>query len=101
MRINWTLRGRKRFTAISNYIAEEFYSEYADAWEEDVATTVEHLADNPKIGTVAFPSLKRPELRRILLSNRNYWVYYRLKKSTIDILSVKHILQNVKSLRNL
>ena len=101
MKINWTIRGRKRFTAISDYIATEFYSEYADAWEEDVATTVEHLADTPQIGIVAFPALKRPELRRILLANRSYWVYYRLRKSVIDILSVKHILQNVKSPRNL
>ena len=31
MKINWTPRGRKRFFAISNYIATEFYSDYADA----------------------------------------------------------------------
>ena len=44
MRIVWTIRGRKRFTAISDYIATEFYSEYADAWEEDVAATVERAS---------------------------------------------------------
>ena len=71
MKINWTPRGRKRFTTISNYIANEFYPDYADAWEEDVAATVEPLARHPQLGTVAFPSLKRPELRRILLANRN------------------------------
>ena len=101
MNINWTVRGRKRFTAISNYIAEEFYPDYADAWEDDVATTVEGLAVNPKIGTIAFPSLNRPELRKILLSNKSYWVYYRISKTAIDILSVKHILQDVRTPRNL
>ena len=101
MKINWTPRGRKRFFAISNYIATEFYSDYADAWEEDVATTVEPLAAHPELGAVAFPFLKRPELRRILLSNRNYWVYYRIAKDAIDILSIKHILQNVRTPRNL
>ena len=101
MKINWTPRGRKRFFAISNYIATEFYSDYADAWEEDVATTVEPLAVHPELGTIAFPFLKRPELRRILLANRNYWVYYRIAKNAIDILSIKHILQNVRTPRNL
>ncbi len=101
MKINWTPRGRKRFFAISNYIATEFYTDYADAWEEDVATTVEPLAVHPELGTIAFPFLKRPELRRILLANRNYWVYYRIAKNAIDILSVKHILQNVRTPRNL
>ncbi len=100
MKINWTPRGRKRFFAISNYIATEFYSDYADAWEEDVATTVEPLAVHPELGTIAFPFLKRPELRRILLANRNYWVYYRIAKNAIDILSIKHILQNVRTPRN-
>ena len=101
MKINWTPRGRKRFFAISNYIATEFYTDYADAWEEDVATTVEPLAVHPELGTIAFPFLKRPELRRILLANRNYWVYYRIAKNAIDILSIKHILQNVRTPRNL
>ena len=101
MKINWTPRGRKRFFAISNYIATEFYTDYADAWEEDVATTVEPLAVHPELGTIAFPFLKRPELRRILLANRNYWVYYRIAKDAIDILSIKHILQNVRTPRNL
>ncbi len=100
MKINWTPRGRKRFFAISNYIATEFYTDYADAWEEDVATTVEPLAVHPELGTIAFPFLKRPELRRILLANRNYWVYYRIAKNAIDILSIKHILQNVRTPRN-
>ena len=101
MKINWTPRGGKRFFAISNYIATEFYTDYADAWEEDVATTVEPLAVLPELGTIAFPFLKRPELRRILLANRNYWVYYRIAKNAIDILSIKHILQNVRTPRNL
>ena len=101
MKITWTSRGRKRFTAISNYIAEEFYADYADAWEEDVAATIESLATHPELGPEAFPALKRPELRRILLANRSYWVYYRIAKKAIDILSVKHVLQDVLSPRQL
>lgn len=101
MKINWTPRGRKRFTAISNYIASEFYPDYADAWEEDVAATVEPLARHPQLGTVAFPSLKRPDIRRILLANRNYWVYYRISKTAIDILSIRHARMNIVSTRSL
>ncbi len=101
MKINWTARGRKRFASISNYIADEFYADYADAWEEDVAATIEPLAENPELGIVAFPSIKRPEIRRILLANRNYWVYYRIGEESIDILSIKHRLQSVRTIRSL
>ena len=70
MKINWTPRARKRFTDTSNYIASEFYADYADAWEEDVAATVEHLAKHPQLGHEAFPNLNRPEIRRILLATK-------------------------------
>ena len=82
MKINWTPRGRKRFFAISNYIATEFYSDYADAWEEDVATTVEPLAVHPELGTIAFPFLKRPELRRVQVAKG------RILSSSHDILEI-------------
>ena len=101
MKINWTPRARKRFTDISNYIASEFYADYADAWEEDVAATVEPLAKHPQLGHEAFPNLKRPEIRRILLANKNYWVYYRVTKTVIDILSIKHRLQHIRNLHSL
>ena len=101
MKINWTPRARKRFISISSYIASEFYADYADAWEEDVAATVEPLAENPKLGHEAFPDLKRPEIRKILLANKNYWVYYRISKTTIDILSIKHRLQHIRDLHSL
>ncbi len=96
-----TPRGRKRFTSISNFIAQEFYPDYADAWEEDVAATVEPLSRNPRLGVEAFPDLDRPELRRLLLANKSYWVYYRISKTAIDILSIKHRLQRVPSHRSL
>ena len=101
MIINWTPRARKRFISISGYIASEFYADYADAWEEDVAATVEPLAKHPQLGHGAFPNLKRPEIRRILLANKNYWVYYRVTKTAIDILSIKHRLQHIRNLRSL
>ena len=101
MKIIWTLRARKRFTSISNYIAREFYPDYADAWEEDVAATIVPLADHPRLGTEAFPGIKRMDLRRILLANKNYWVYYRIGKSAIEILSIRHVLQDIRTPYNL
>ena len=49
----------------------------------------------------AFPRMKRPQYRKILCKNRSWWIYYRIMKDRIEILSVKHALQNVLSPRNL
>jgi len=101
MKIKWTKRGQKRFAECSDYITSEFYPDYADAWEEDVAQTVEHLPLKPNLGIIAFPKLSRPELRKILLHNRRYWVYYRVTKTAIEILSIRHTLMNINSPRQL
>ena len=45
--------------------------------------------------------MKRPQYRKILCKNRNWWVYYRIRKNCIEVLSVKHILQHVRAFRDL
>ena len=35
------------------------------------------------------------------INNRNWWVYYRIKSDCIEVLSVKHALQQVRTLRDL
>ena len=64
-------------------------------------STTETIPPNPEIGIEAFKDMKRPQYRKILCKNRNWWVYYRIQKDCIEVLSVKHILQNVESPRNL
>ena len=97
----WTKRATQRLRDAAYYIAVNFYPEYSVAFSADVISTADSLPANPKIGVEAFPSIKRPQYRKILCRNRNWWVYYRIMKDRIEILSVKHALQNVLSLRDL
>ena len=97
----WTMRAKTRLRDAFLYIATNFYPGYAVAFENDVFATTETIPQNPEIGVEAFSSMKRPQYRKILCKNRNWWVYYRVRKDCIEVLSVKHILQNVKSPRSL
>ena len=101
MKEKWTKRALERLASASSYIARNFYPDYATAFRDDVVMSVKETCKNPRIGIVAFPDMKRPQYRKILCKNRNWWVYYRIMKDCIEVLSVKHILQNVKSPRNL
>ena len=97
----WTRRASKRLASASGYIAQNFYPAYATAFRDDVITTVKLACNNPHIGQIAFKNLDRPEIKKLLCKNRKWWVYYRVKKDYIEVLSVKHVLQNVKSQLNL
>ncbi len=101
MKVKWTKRATERLASASSYIARNFYPDYATAFRDDVVITVRQACDNSHIGLVAFPDMKRPQYRKILCKNRNWWVYYRIRKDCIEVLSVKHILQNVTSPRSL
>ena len=61
-----TKRFQRRFLSISNYIAEHFYADYADQWEEGVLQTLEAIGKHPRLGREAFPELNRPEIRKFL-----------------------------------
>ena len=98
---HWTKRAKSRLRDAFLYIATNFYPEYAVAFENDVFSTTEAIPQNPKIGTEAFPNMKRPQYRKILCKNRTWWVYYRIKKDCIEVQSVKHILQQVRTFRDL
>ena len=59
--------------------------------------TVRQLPANPQLGREAFPELERPEIRKILCNHYNYWIYYRVQKRVIEILSVRHTLMNIRT----
>ena len=98
---HWTKRATQRLRSAVRYIAINFYPEYAVAFANDVTDTAAMLQANPRIGVEAFPGMRRPQNRKILCKNRSWWIYYRIIKGRIEILSVKHSLQNVKSPRDL
>ena len=98
---HWTKRANRRLRDAFLYIATNFYPGYAIAFENDVFSTTETIPQNPEIGIEAFKSMKRPQYRKILCKNRSWWVYYRIKKDCIEVLSVKYIPQQVRTFRDL
>ena len=98
---HWTKRASARLRSAVRYIAINFYPEYAVAFANDVTDTAAMLPANPRIGVEAFPGMRRIQHRKILCKNRSWWIYYRIMKDRIEILSVKHALQNVLSPRDL
>ena len=97
MRLVWTKRGIRRRQSAFDYIAVNFYLDYAIEFDGDVRNTVSRLADNPLIGREAFPEIDRPEIRKILCSHCSYWIYYRVQKRVVEILSVRHTLMNIRT----
>ena len=94
---HWTPRAEKRLIGAMTYIALNFYPEYAVAFRNDVIETANGIPANPKIGPEAFPGQGFPDRRKVLCKNKNWWVFYRIKRNHIDIISVKHVLQQVQT----
>ena len=101
MRIVITKRGQNRITSNREYLESNFYPEYGRAFEDKVLQTIRRLPDNPEIGREAFPEIERPEIRKILCDHYSYWIYYRVKKHAIEILSVRHSLMRINTPRQL
>ena len=97
MRLLWTKRGLKRLQTAFDYIADNFYLDYAIQFDRDARNVALMLPDNPQLGREAFPEINRPELRKILCDHYHYWIFYRTKKNLIEILSVRHCLMNIDS----
>lgn len=97
MKLLWTKRGIKRLQSAFDYIAENFYLDYAIQFNNDVRDVTGKIADDPQIGREAFPELNRPELRKILCGHYRYWIYYRLKTRCVEILSIRHTLMDIRA----
>ena len=97
MRLVITKRGQKRIASNRKYLEDNFYLETGRRFEDNVLETVRQLPANPQLGREAFPELERPEIRKILCNHYNYWIYYRVQKRVIEILSVRHTLMNIRT----
>ena len=101
MRLLWTKRGLKRLQSAFDYIADNFYLDYAIRFDSDARNVAASLPDNHELGREAFPELDRPEIRKIICRHYNYWIYYRVQKRVIEILSVRHTLMNIRTPKQL
>ena len=90
---HWTNRAALRLRNAVKYIAINFYPEYAIAFRNDALDTANAIPANSEIGEEAFPLMKRPNVRKVLCRNRKWWVFYKIGKDRIYIISVKHVLQ--------
>ena len=93
MTLQWSAYAIKTFQEASDYIACNFYPDYADAFDADVLETVEKLLDSPLLGKAAYPKINRPDLRKILCRNKNWWVYYRIFGEVIAISQIVYARQ--------
>ena len=94
-------RGQKRIASNRKYLEDNFYLETGRRFEDNVLETIRQLPANPQLGREAFPELDRPEIRKILCNHYNYWIYYRVQKRVIEILSVRHTLMNIRTPKQL
>ena len=101
MKLVITKRGQLRIAENRKYLEDNFYPEYGRWFEDRIIATIRRIPDNPELGREAFPEIGRPELRKILCEHYQYWVYYRMSKNLIEILSVRHCLMNVATPRQL
>ena len=101
MKLVWTKRGIKRLQSAFDYIADNFYLDYAIQFDSDARNAALMLPANPQLGREAFPEINRPELRKILCRDYSYWIYYRVQKRKVEILSVRHTLMNIRTPRQL
>ena len=65
MKLLWTKRGLKRLQSAFDYIADNFYLDYAIQFDSDARNVALMLPANPQLGREAFPELDRPEIRKI------------------------------------
>ena len=101
MKLVITKRGQKRIASNRKYLEDNFYLETGRRFEDNVLETIRQLPANPQLGREAFPELDRPEIRKILCDHYNYWIYYRVQKRVIEILSVRHTLMNIRTPKQL
>ena len=101
MRLVITKRGQKRIASNRKYLEDNFYLEIGRRFEDNVLETVRQLPANPQLGREAFPALERPGIHKILCDHYNYWIYYRVQKRVIEILSVRLTLMNIRTPKQL
>ncbi len=86
MKIVWSLLAMDRVAEIAGYIAQDKPSE-AVAWVNNVFSKIGQLASAPELGRMV-PEIQNKQFRELLYGN--YRIVYRMEKSRISILTVRH-----------
>ncbi|MCF8050088.1 MAG: type II toxin-antitoxin system RelE/ParE family toxin [Desulfobacterales bacterium] len=86
MKIVWSLLAMDRVAEIAGYIAQDKPSA-AVAWVNNVFSKVGQLSSAPELGRMV-PEIQNKQFRELLYGN--YRIVYRMEKSRISILTVRH-----------
>ena len=86
MKIIWSPLGVDRVSEIAEYIAQDKPSA-AEKWINTVFSKVEQLQSSPEIGR-AVPEIRNGQFRELIYGN--YRIIYRIEKTQISILTIRH-----------
>ena len=86
MNIVWSPLAVDRASEIAEYIAQDKPSA-AEKWINTVFSKVEQLKSSPEIGRVV-PEIRNDQFRELIYGN--YRIIYRIEKTQISILSIRH-----------
>ena len=86
MKIIWSPLAIDRASEIAEYIAQDKPSA-AEKWINTVFSKVEQLKSSPEIGRVV-PEIRNDQFRELIYGN--YRVIYRIEKTQISILTIRH-----------
>lgn len=84
--VRWTPQASDDLEAITDFIASDS-PHYASLFAIDVLTSVERLATFPHSGRMV-PELNDPTVREIILGS--YRIVYRVRRDSIELLTVYH-----------
>ena len=86
MKIIWSPLAIDRATEIAEYISSDNVTA-SQNWIETIFEKVKILETSSEIGRIV-PEIERNEIREILYGN--YRIIYRIEKSSISILTIRH-----------
>jgi toxin ParE1/3/4 len=86
MKIIWSPLAIERASEIAEYIAQDKPSA-AEKWINTVFSKVEQLQSSPEIGRVV-PEIRNDQFRELIYGN--YRIIYRIEKTQISILTIRH-----------
>ena len=86
MKIIWAPLAIDRASEIAEYIAQDKPSA-AEKWINTVFSKVEQLNSSPEIGRVV-PEIGNDQFRELIYGN--YRIIYRIEKTQISILTIRH-----------
>jgi plasmid stabilization system protein ParE len=89
VKIIWSPLAIERASEIAEYIAQDKPSA-AENWIDTIFSKIDKLKSSPEIGRIV-PEIKNNQFRELIYGN--YRIIYRIEKTQISILAIRHGMQ--------